>query len=77
MVLQNQPVVVSSYVVFVLNWFIRHPIFNLQKNKKAVLLFVVFPVGTEGRTDGQKLSKVATKEKKNSLKTVATFSSPI
>jgi hypothetical protein len=78
MVLQNQLVVVSSSVVFVLNWFIRHPIFNLQKNKKAVLLFVVFPVGTDGRTDGRtKLSKVVTTEKKISLETVATFSSPI
>ena len=47
------------------------------KSKIVFVLYLKISVGTDGRTDGQKLSKVATKEKKNSLETVATFSSPI
>jgi hypothetical protein len=61
-----------------------HRVIRIQPNgaAKQCLLSENFGLGrTDGRTDGQKLSKldskVATKEKKNSLETVATFSSPI
>jgi hypothetical protein len=68
-------------------WFYFHfpicssarPPHQIQPNgaEKQCLFYLKISVGTDGRTDGQKLSKVATKEKKNSLETVATFSSPI
>jgi hypothetical protein len=45
--------------------------------RKTSVFYLKNSVGTDGRTDadGQKLSKVVMKEKKNSLET-ATFSSP-
>ena len=49
----------------------------IQPNGAETLCILSQSFGWDGRTDGQKLSKVATKEKKNSLVTVATFSSPI
>ncbi len=53
---------------------------TIYKKKPKDCLFCIRLDGWDGRTDGQKfleLSKVAIKEKKNSLETAATFSSPI
>ena len=63
---------------FCLNWFIVHQAPHLQppKEQKSSSIVIRCISGWDGRTD-KSCQKLQQKEKKNSLETVATFSSPI